>query len=102
MSGLEDILGGVLGGGQQTSGEGGALGGMPGGQAGGGGLSAANVAAIAAVLGPLLMKFSSGGGLQKMLGQAQTAGAGDKAQSWVSTQDKLDARLREVLEGKAA
>ena len=86
MAGLEDILGGVLGGGGQASAGGGGLEDMlgGGGKAGGSGLSAGNVAAIAAVVGPLLMKFLSGGGLQKMMGQAQAAGAGDKAQSWVA------------------
>ena len=85
MSGLEDILGGILGGGGQGSSGGGGLGGMlGGGQGGGGRLSAGNVAAIAAVLGPVLMKMMSGGGMDKMLGQAQNAGVGDQAQSWVA------------------
>jgi uncharacterized protein YidB (DUF937 family) len=85
MSGLEDILGGVLGGGGQASASAGGLEDMLGGAGkGGGGLSAGNVAAIAAVVGPLLMKFLSGGGMEKMLGQAQSAGVGDKAQSWVA------------------
>jgi uncharacterized protein YidB (DUF937 family) len=83
MAGLEDILGDVLGGGGQAS-AGGGLGGMTGGQGGAGGLSAGNVAAIAAVVGPLLVKFLRGGGMEKMLGQAQGAGVRDKAQSWVS------------------
>ena len=84
MSGLEDILGGVLGGGGQASAGGGLGDVLGGGKGGGGGLSAGNVAAIAAVLGPLLLKFLSGGGMQKMMGQAEAAGAGDKAQSWVA------------------
>jgi uncharacterized protein YidB (DUF937 family) len=93
MSGLEDILGGMLGGGggQGSGGSGGGglgemLGGlMGGGGGGGGGMGAGGIAALAATVGPLLMKGLSGGGLQKMLGSLQGAGMEDKAQSWVST-----------------
>ena len=87
-SGLEDILGGVLGGGGQGSGSGGGgLGGMLSGLLGGGGRGGGgmgSVAALAAAVGPLLMKGLSGGGMQKMFGSLQGAGMGDKAQSWVS------------------
>jgi uncharacterized protein YidB (DUF937 family) len=88
-SALEDILGGVLGGGQGSGG--GGLGGMlsgllggGGGGGGGGGMGMGTVAALAATVGPMLMKGLSGGGLQNMLGSLQGAGMGDKAQSWVS------------------
>ena len=83
MSGLEDILGGILGGGGQGSGGGGGLGGMLGGGQGGRperrqrGCDRGRCGA-----GP--MKMMSGGGMDKMLSQAQSAGVGDQAQSWMA------------------
>jgi len=70
-SGFDEILGGILGGGGQGS--------------GGKGGSATAMAGMAAVAAPLILKFLQGGGLQKLLSGLQPQGAGDKAQSWVST-----------------
>jgi uncharacterized protein YidB (DUF937 family) len=77
--GLQDILGGLLGGGPGSS-DGGGMGAQPGG--GGGGM---NVAAMAAVIGPLLIKLLKGGGLQKMMQGAQASGLSAQADSWVGT-----------------
>lgn len=91
--GLEDLLGGILGGGSSGgSGSGGGLqdilGGLLGGGSGGGPGSAAggtNLGALAAALGPLLAKLLQGGGLSKLLGNAQASGLGAQADSWVGT-----------------
>lgn len=69
-SGFEQILGGILGGGG-------------GGGQGGGGKGAA-MAGMAAVAAPMILKFLQGGGLNKLLGNMQSKGMEDKAQSWVS------------------
>jgi uncharacterized protein YidB (DUF937 family) len=91
--GIEDLLGGLLGG-SGASGGGGGLqdilgggsgssgGGGMGAQAGGGGM---NVAALAAVIGPLLIKLLKGGGLSKMMQGAQASGLSGQADSWVGT-----------------
>jgi uncharacterized protein YidB (DUF937 family) len=42
------------------------------------------MAGMAAVAAPLLLKFLQGGGLNKLLGNMQSKGMEDKAQSWVS------------------
>jgi uncharacterized protein YidB (DUF937 family) len=68
-SGFEQILGGILGGGG-------------GGQSGGG--KGAAMAGMAAVAAPMILKFLQGGGLNKLLGNMQSKGMEDKAQSWVS------------------
>jgi uncharacterized protein YidB (DUF937 family) len=68
-SGFEQILGGILGGGEQGSG-------------GKGGTGAA-MAGMAVAAAPVLLKFLQGGGLQKLLGGMQSKGMGDKAESWV-------------------
>src|SRR6185312_3365706 len=67
--GLQDILGGLLGG---------SSGGSPGTAAGG-----MNLGALAAALGPLLAKLLQGGGLSKLLGNAQASGLSAQADSWV-------------------
>jgi uncharacterized protein YidB (DUF937 family) len=72
-SGFEQILGGILGGG--------------GGQGGKGGGSGAAMAGIAVAAAPVLLKFLQGGGLNKLLGNMQSKGMEDKAQSWVSKGD---------------
>jgi uncharacterized protein YidB (DUF937 family) len=69
-SGFEQILSGILGGGG-------------GGGQGGGGKGAA-MAGMAAVAAPMVLKFLQGGGLDKLLGNMQSKGMEDKAQSWVS------------------
>jgi len=86
MAGLEDILGGLMGGGQ--SGQGGTpdlgamLGQLTGGQGGAGGLDMGKLAALA---GPLLATIQQSGGLDKILGQLQSGGLGDAVSSWVGT-----------------
>ena len=76
--GLGDLLGGMLGG---AAGRGGGLGGLLGGGAAGGGLGS--------VLGGLLGGGAAGGllsgGLRNLVGDMQSNGYGDTAQSWVGT-----------------
>ena len=81
MSGLDDILGGMLGGKGGGGGLDGILGGLTGGGRGGGGAGALMA------LAPMLIGLLQGGGLRKMLNQFQQQGLGDKAQSWVGTGD---------------
>ena len=89
--GLEDLLGGLLGGGSSGGSGGGLqdiLGGLLGGSSGGSPGTAAggmNLGALAAALGPLLGKLLQGGGLSKLLGNAQASGLGAQADSWVGT-----------------
>lgn len=93
--GLNDLLGGLLGGATGGSGQGGGLGGLEdvlGGLLGGGtsgspGTAAKgmNVAAIAAALGPLIAKLVKSGGLSKMVSGAQASGLSAQADSWVGT-----------------
>jgi uncharacterized protein YidB (DUF937 family) len=90
--GLEDLLGGLLGGSSSGAGGGGLqdiLGGLLGGGGSGGSPSVSaggmNVAALAAALGPLLGKLLQGGGLSKLLGNAQANGLAAQADSWVGT-----------------
>ena len=87
--GLDDLLGGLLGGG---SGGGGGLqdvlGGLLGGGSGGGTGTAAggmNMGALAAALAPLVMKLLKGGGVQKLMDNAQASGLSAEADSWVGT-----------------
>lgn len=70
LGGLEDILGGLLGGGS----------------AGGASPSTStgvNTGAIVAALGPLLAKLLKGGGLSKMINGARASGLSAQADSWV-------------------
>lgn len=91
--GLEDLLGGILGGGSSGgSGSGGGLqdilGSLLGGGSGGSPGTAAggmNLGALAAALGPLLAKLLQGGGLSKLLGNAQASGLSAQADSWVGS-----------------
>jgi uncharacterized protein YidB (DUF937 family) len=95
--GLNDLLGGLLGGAGATggSGQGGGLGGLEdllggllGGGASGSPATAAkgvNVAAVAAALGPLIAKLVKSGGLSKMVSSAQASGLSAQADSWVGT-----------------
>jgi uncharacterized protein YidB (DUF937 family) len=79
MGGLDDILGGMLGG--KGGGGGGLesiLGSLTGGRGGGG-------AGALMALAPMLIGLLQGGGLQRILNQFQQQGLGDKAQSWVGT-----------------
>jgi|APCry1669188879_1035177.scaffolds.fasta_scaffold18414_3 hypothetical protein len=83
MAGLEDLLGGLMGGGQSgqsgTPDLGAMLGQLTGGQ---GGLDMGKLAALA---GPLLATIQQSGGLDKILGQLQSSGLGDAVNSWVGT-----------------
>jgi uncharacterized protein YidB (DUF937 family) len=89
--GLDDLLGGLLGG----SGGGGAgglqdvLGGLLGGGSAGGGIGTKaggmNMGALAAALAPLVLKLLKGGGLQKLMQNAQANGLTSEADSWVGT-----------------
>jgi uncharacterized protein YidB (DUF937 family) len=90
--GLDDLLGGLLGGGTSGGSGGGGLqdilGGLLGGSSGGSPGTAAggmNLGALAAALGPLLAKLLQGGGLSKLLGNAQASGLSAQADSWVGT-----------------
>ena len=93
--GLNDLLGGLLGGATAGSAQGGGLGGLEdvlGGLLGGGasgspGTAAkgVNVAAVAAALGPLIAKLVKSGGLSKMVSGAQASGLSAQADSWVGT-----------------
>jgi uncharacterized protein YidB (DUF937 family) len=95
--GLNDLLGGLLGGAGASggSGQGGGLGGLEdvlGGLLGGGasgspGTAAqgVNVAAVAAALGPLIAKLVKSGGLSKMVSGAQASGLSAQADSWIGT-----------------
>jgi len=89
--GLDDLLGGLLGG----SGGGGAgglqdvLGGLLGGGSAGGGIGTKaggmSMGALAAALAPLVLKLPKGGGLQKLMQNAQANGLTSEADSWVGT-----------------
>ena len=90
--GLDDLLGGLLGGGTSGGSGGGGLqdilGGLLGGSSGGSPGTAAggmNLGALAAALGPLLAKLLQGGGLSKLLGNAQASGLSAQADSWVGS-----------------
>jgi uncharacterized protein YidB (DUF937 family) len=77
MSGLDDILGGLMGGQGGSGGLDSILGGrLGGGQSGGGGLGA-----LVPVLGGLL----ASGGLQKILSGLKANGLSQQADSWVGT-----------------
>jgi uncharacterized protein YidB (DUF937 family) len=85
MAGLEDLLGSVMGGGQGGAPDlGGLLGQLTGGASTSGGAGGLDVAQLAAMAGPILGALK-GGGLQNILGQLQSGGLGDAAQSWVGT-----------------
>lgn len=82
MSGLDDILGGLMGG--KSGGSGGlddVLGGLLGGGRGGG---AGGGSAMGALL-PVLAGLLAGGGLQKVLGGLKANGLSAQADSWVGT-----------------
>jgi uncharacterized protein YidB (DUF937 family) len=92
--GIEDLLGGLLGGGSSGSGGGSAgglddlLGGLlGGGQSGGSGTKAGgmNMGALVGALAPLVIGMIKSGGLQKVVQGFQQKGMGSQADSWVST-----------------
>jgi uncharacterized protein YidB (DUF937 family) len=93
MSGLDDILGGLLGGRGGGGGGGGLdsiLGGLTGGGGGGGG------AGMVTALAPMVIGMLRGGGLQKILAGFQKQGMGDKAASWVGTGENEPVSPEEV------
>ncbi len=110
--GLEDLLGGLLGdsGGAGSGaaqgglgglgGLGSVLGGMLGGGASGGstGTSAGgmNMGALVAALAPLIAKLVKGGGLSKLMSNAQTSGLSAQADSWVGTGENAQVGAHEV------
>lgn len=88
QGGLDDLLGGLLGG----SGSGASrlqdvLGGLLGGadRAGGTKAGGMDLAALVAVLEPLVAKLVKGGGLSRMMQGAQASGLSAQADSWVGT-----------------
>jgi uncharacterized protein YidB (DUF937 family) len=93
--GLDDLLGGILGGGGSgssgaSSGAGGLqdiLGGLLGGDGSAGTKSGGGIdmGALVATLGPLVAKFLQGGGLSKIMQGAQANGLSAQADSWVGT-----------------
>lgn len=86
--GLDDLLGGLLGGGS-GGGLQDVLGGLLGGGSAGGGTATKaggiNVGTLAAVLAPLVLKLLKGGGLQRLVQNAQANGLTSEADSWVGT-----------------
>ena len=88
--GLDDLLGGLLGGGRGESAGGGGREDLLGGLLGGGSSSArsrggAGVGGLLVVLAPLLAKLLRGGGLSKLVQSAQANGLSAQADSWVGT-----------------
>ena len=85
--GMDDLLGGLLGG--SRGGGGGGLQDMLGGLLGGGSTGSRsggiNMGALVGVLGPLIAKFLQGGGLSKLMQGAKANGLSAQADSWVGT-----------------
>jgi uncharacterized protein YidB (DUF937 family) len=78
MSGLDDILGGLMGGKGGSGGLDDMLGGLLGGRAGGGG-------GTMGALMPILAGLLASGGLSKILGGLRANGLSAQADSWVGT-----------------
>jgi len=88
--GMDDLLGGLLGGGSRGGAGGGGLQDMLGGLLGGGSTGSRssggmNMGMLVGVLGPLIAKFLQGGGLSKMMQGAKANGLSAQADSWVGT-----------------
>lgn len=86
--GLNDLLGGLLGGTAGGSGQGGGLEDVLGGLLGGGTSGSPGTAAKGmnvAAIGPLIAKLVKSGGLSKMVSGAQASGLSAQADSWVGT-----------------
>ena len=103
MSGLDDLLGSLTkagGGGQGGGGLEDLLGGLLGGGSGGGSAGTAakgmNVGALAAVLAPLLGNLLKGGGLSKLVQNAQASGLSAQADSWVGTGENQPVSGQEI------
>ena len=88
MAGLEDILGGLTGGGGGTPDLGALLGRLTGGAPGTGstgtGAGGLDLGQLTALAGPLVGMLQQGG-LDHVLGQFQANGLGEAAQSWVGS-----------------
>ena len=78
MAGLEDLLGGLTGGGEGTPDVGSLLSGLT----GEGGLDLGKLASLA---GPLIAQLQQSGALDQILGRLQGSGLGDQVQSWIGT-----------------
>jgi uncharacterized protein YidB (DUF937 family) len=91
--GIEDLLGGLLGGAGGSSGSGGGiddlLGGLLGGGSSGGSggekAGGVNMGALIGALAPVVIGMIRSGGLQKIVQGFQQKGLGAQADSWVST-----------------
>jgi uncharacterized protein YidB (DUF937 family) len=81
VSGLDDTLGGLIGGKGGSGGLDDVLGGLLGGRRGGGGGGSSAMGALLPVLAGLL----ASGGLSKILGSLKANGLGAPADSWVGT-----------------
>jgi uncharacterized protein YidB (DUF937 family) len=90
MSGLDDILGGLMGGKGASGGPGDVFGGLTGARGGGGGGSA-----MAALL-PILAGFLASGGLSKIMGGLKANGLTAQADSWVGTGSNQPVSGRDV------
>lgn len=76
MAGLEDLLGGILGG--SGSGQGQAT-------SSGGGFDAESLNKVMMVVGPMIAAFAASGGLQDLLKKLTSGGLGNQSSSWVGT-----------------
>jgi len=85
MAGLDDLLGGLLGGGTDEGGGGGGLSDILGGLTGGPTSSTAAGGNIGAMLVPLLAGLIASGGLSKLLGLVKANGLSSQADSWTGT-----------------
>jgi uncharacterized protein YidB (DUF937 family) len=85
MSGLDELLKSVRGGGQGGGGLGDLLGGILGGSSGGSASAGGGLGGnpMLRMLLPLVASMLMNGGLQKILSRLQAQGQGAKAQSWV-------------------
>jgi uncharacterized protein YidB (DUF937 family) len=81
MSGLDDILGGLMEGKGESGGLGGVLGGLTGDSEGSGGGRGGTMGALL----PILAGFLASGGLSKIMGGLKANGLSAQADSWVGT-----------------
>jgi len=105
VSGLGDLLGGLLGGQGGQEGQAGGAGGLDdllggltggsGGQAGSGG-GGGGMGGMLAALAPMIGTALAGGGLEKLLAGFQANGMEDKVQSWVGSGDNEPLNASEV------
>jgi uncharacterized protein YidB (DUF937 family) len=93
MSGLDDILGGLMGGKGGSGGLGEVLGGLTGN--GGRGGAGGGAGAMGALL-PILAGFLASGGLSKIMGGLKANGLSAQADSWVGTGSNQPVSGRDV------